>query len=173
MALPCDFIFSIFYMSRNRHFNQVAWILQAGESWRQQNIRVFEIPKAVKVSCHRFNCSLSKASKEAQVTFWKTAEKRLKARERPQCTEQGFFCNKTQVVSSSKHTRCVTYSVKSPKQRVLSSPCHVSKQTSKQPHQKQAENLNRHCSKEDIQWPRGTWKDAQHHSLSEKCKSKL
>ena len=31
--------------------------------------------------------------------------------------------------------------------------------------------LNRHFSKEDIQMA-NTWKDAQHHSLSEKCKSK-
>ena len=34
-------------------------------------------------------------------------------------------------------------------------------------------NLNRHFSKEDIQWLTNTWKDAQHGSLLEKCKSKL
>ena len=28
-------------------------------------------------------------------------------------------------------------------------------------------------SKEDIRWPTNTWKDAQHHSSSGKCKSKL
>ena len=36
----------------------------------------------------------------------------------------------------------------------------------KQPNQKMAEDINRHSFKEDIQtyrWPRGTWKDAQHH----------
>ena len=31
---------------------------------------------------------------------------------------------------------------------------------------------NRHFSKKDIRWLTNTWKDAQHHSLSEKCKSK-
>ena len=34
-----------------------------------------------------------------------------------------------------------------------------------------ARELNRHFSKEDIQIATNTWKDAQHHSLSEKCKS--
>ena len=34
-----------------------------------------------------------------------------------------------------------------------------------------AKELNRHFSKEEIQMV-NTWKDAQHHSLSEKCKSK-
>ena len=34
-----------------------------------------------------------------------------------------------------------------------------------------AKELNRHFSKEDIRMA-NTWKDAQHHSLSEKCKSK-
>ena len=38
----------------------------------------------------------------------------------------------------------------------------------KQPNQKM-EDLNRHFSK----WPINTWKDTQHHSLLEKCKSKL
>ena len=33
-----------------------------------------------------------------------------------------------------------------------------------------SKDLNRHFSKEDIQWLTNTWKDAQHHSLSEKCK---
>ena len=32
---------------------------------------------------------------------------------------------------------------------------------------------NGHFSKEDIRWLTNTWKDAQHHSLIEKCKSKL
>ena len=36
-----------------------------------------------------------------------------------------------------------------------------------------AEDINRHFSKETYRWPRGTWKDAQHHELSEKCKLKL
>ena len=42
----------------------------------------------------------------------------------------------------------------------------------KQPNQKQAEDLNRISPKKTYKWPTGTWKDAQHHRLLEKCKSK-
>ena len=43
----------------------------------------------------------------------------------------------------------------------------------KNPIKKWGKDLNRHFSKEDIRWLTNTWKDAQHHSLIEKCKSKL
>ena len=38
---------------------------------------------------------------------------------------------------------------------------------------KWAKDLNRYFSKETYRWPKSTWRDVQHHSLLEKCKSKL
>ena len=40
------------------------------------------------------------------------------------------------------------------------------------PIKKWAKELNRHFPKKTYRWLTNTWKDAQHHSLSEKCKSK-
>ena len=45
-------------------------------------------------------------------------------------------------------------------------------QKNKRPDQKMGKDLNRHFSKEDIRTANKHRKDAQHHSLSEKCKSK-
>ena len=40
------------------------------------------------------------------------------------------------------------------------------------PIKKWAKELNRHSPKKTYRWLTNTWKDAQHHTLSEKCKSK-
>ena len=45
-------------------------------------------------------------------------------------------------------------------------------QKNKRPNQKMGQRIKRHFSKEDIQMAKNTWNDAQHDSLSEKCKSK-
>ena len=42
----------------------------------------------------------------------------------------------------------------------------------KRPVEKGEEDLNRHFSKKAYRWPTGTWKNAQHHQVLEKCKSK-
>ena len=43
----------------------------------------------------------------------------------------------------------------------------------KQSKKKRAENETDISPKKTCWWPRGIWKDAQHHELLEKCKSKL
>ena len=40
------------------------------------------------------------------------------------------------------------------------------------PIKKWVKDLNRYFSKEGIQWPISTWKEAQHHQSSGKCKAK-
>ena len=46
-------------------------------------------------------------------------------------------------------------------------------QSKKISNQKWVEDLKRHNSKKTYRWQRGPWKDAQHHELLEKYKSKL
>ena len=61
---------------------------------------------------------------------------------------------------------------KNQSQNTQAAPAAQFQKNKRDPIKKWAKELNRHFSKEDMQMVTNTWKDAQHHSLSEKCKSK-
>ena len=59
--------------------------------------------------------------------------------------------------------------------KILKALCKKTIQTKTyKPIKKWVDDLSREfCKKKPYNWPKGTWKDVQHHWLSEKCKSKL
>ena len=70
-----------------------------------------------------------------------------------------MFAN--QVLDKGWYPKCIKNSYNS-----------ITNQTKQKSNYKMGEELNRHFSKEGVQMANSTWKDAQHHSSSGKCRSK-